>query len=94
MQAVCAPMRKLELIFAHPSDHSAFVKGLIAGGGFPCLEELRFTVERHPRAHIVSAPEVVQTMKERSGFKAAFPLLSVFEVERLIPPRRPIGVVG
>jgi hypothetical protein len=94
MQAVCAPLKRLHLIFGHHGDHSAFVKGLIAGGGFPCLEELRFSVERGLRGQIVSAPELVPGLKKTSGFEVAFPLLSVFEIDRLIPSRRPYGVVG
>lgn len=60
--AVCVPMRSLKLTL-DGFDAASVVKGLIDGGGLPCLETLQFSPQ--PRSALEALP----------GFKTAFPSL-------------------
>jgi hypothetical protein len=94
-QAVCAPMKQLELSFREPPDHAAVVTGLIAAGGLPCLEQLRLKVEPTDEVKAVNAPlEVVEKLRALPGFGAAFPALQSMEVEDEIRSPRPYQPVG
>ncbi len=94
-QAVCAPMRQLELRFREPPDHAAVVSGLIAGGGLPCLEQLRLKVEPTDEVRAVNAaPELIAKLRALPGFGAAFPALQSLEVEDEIRSPRPYQPVG
>lgn len=94
LQAVTAPVRQLELSFNRPTDSTDFVRGLIAGGGFTCLESLIFRVAHPSRPVPGVRPMTAQILREVAGFSAAFPLLRTFEIELERPSLPPIGVVG
>lgn len=93
-QAVCVPVRQLTLEFGRFPDYPAIVRGLIAGGGFPCLEQLRFTLDASPVGRRETAPSLARDLSRVPGFGAAFPLLTTFEPEQELPSPRVYPVVG
>lgn len=94
-QAVCAPMKQLELRFRDPPNPEATVRGLIAGGGLPCLEQLQLKVEPSLEVTPVDVvAELLDGLRALPGFSAAFPSLRSLEVDDEIRTPRPYQPVG
>lgn len=81
LQAITASVRHLELYFRVANDFGELVRGLIAGGGLPCLEKLSFKPRMDARLSTVNAPNV-ESLRSIPGFNEAFPLLNQFEIPR------------
>lgn len=85
--AVCVPLRRLVLRCNLTIDPIGLMKGLIAGGGLPCLETLRLDVG--PPSTTRPADLAVLP-----GFGAAFPSLGTVDVQLIVPSPFPFPVVG